>query len=84
MQIAPSCVSQPVQNRFHIDAVGGKIYWSDDTLDQINRCNLDGSSVETIVATAMDVDPERRYVTATDLARDIDSPESADRPMSNR
>jgi DNA-binding beta-propeller fold protein YncE len=32
-----------------VDASGGKVYWSDSVANRIQRANLDGSSVETLV-----------------------------------
>ena len=35
-----------------VDTQAGKIYWSDDVLNNIQRANLDGTGVETIIASA--------------------------------
>lgn len=34
-----------------LDAAGGKLYWSDREGMAIMRCNLDGSNIETLIAT---------------------------------
>jgi hypothetical protein len=38
-----------------IDSAGGKMYWTDQTADRIQRANLDGSNVETIVSGLVDL-----------------------------
>jgi hypothetical protein len=43
-------LTSPVSVAVDVDA--GKVYWSDDVLNNIQRANLDGTGVETIVASA--------------------------------
>ena len=33
-----------------LDVAGGKMYWTDDSADKIQRANLDGSNIETLIA----------------------------------
>lgn len=47
--VKPSGAFTPKQMK--IDEVAGKIYWSDREGMSIRRCNLDGSSIETLVVT---------------------------------
>jgi len=37
-----------------LDLKNGKVYWTEQTSDRIGRANLDGSSVETIIAAGID------------------------------
>ncbi len=62
---------------FHLNLVDGKIYWTNYTTDLIRRCNLDGTSVETIFTStvslygmALDIPAGKMYWTDT-------SPESS-------
>lgn len=41
--------------QFDLDLTNGKIYWSNSSDDLVRRCNLDGSSIETIVTSAVHV-----------------------------
>ena len=38
-----------------LDLAAGKMYWSDDGNDKISRANLDGSGVEDLVTTGLDI-----------------------------
>lgn len=52
--VAPGGTFTPKQMK--IDVASGKLYWSDREGMAIQRCNLDGSNLETIVSTG---DPEK-------------------------
>lgn len=41
--------------QFDLDLVNGKIYWSNSDDDLVRRCDLDGSNIETIVTSLVDV-----------------------------
>jgi DNA-binding beta-propeller fold protein YncE len=45
--------------QLHFDAVGRKLYWGDREGMRVMRCNLDGSSVETLVQTGHGDDDRR-------------------------
>ena len=57
-----------------IDTVRGKIYWTDDDLQEIRRANLDGTNVETIVtelasSLGIAIDPVGEKIYWTDWAK---------------
>ena len=47
-----------------LDVAGGKMYWTDDSADRIQRANLDGSNVENLIIQGL-IDP---YGIALDVA----------------
>jgi len=45
--------------QLHLDKASGKLYWCDREGMRVMRCNLDGSSIETLVRTGEDEDDRR-------------------------